>query len=117
MRQLTSVSDDAKQSMTTVLDNGDKVTVGLEYISSQKGWFISVGYGTILTANGRRVVTSPNMLRAFRDTIPFGIACTVKDGQEPLYQDDFTAGRATLWILNPDEVQDVEDSIVPAYRT
>lgn len=116
MKQITAISDDPKQSMNVVLDDGTKVLLSLEYISSQKGWFMSFSYGSVLTVNGYRIVTSPNMLRKFRDVIPFGIACKTNDDLDPLYKDDFSTGRSVLYVLNPSDVSYVENTIIPAYR-
>ncbi len=113
MKLITAISNDAKQSMNIVLDNGTTVAMTLEYIGSQKGWFASLVYGTIQTFNLRRVVTSPNMLRAMRSVIPFGLACVTTDGLEPIYIDDFSSGRASLYILNSTDVAYVEQTIIP----
>ena len=117
MRQITSISDDSKQAMSIVLDNGEKIAFSLEYISNQRGWFMSFVYGDRLTVKGHRIVTSPNMLRAFKESVPFGISCVTNDKQEPINLDDFSTGRCTLYLLNSDDVEDVENNIIPAYRT
>lgn len=116
MKQITAISDDVKQNMSIVLDDGTKLVINLEYISSQKGWFMSLVYGTTLTINNRRIVTSPNMLRAFRNVIPFGIGCTTADQGEPIYKDDFSSGRSSLYVLNSDDVAYVEETVIPAYH-
>lgn len=115
MKRITSISDDAIQKMTVILDDGSKVGITLEYIAANKGWYVSFDYGDVLTINKRRVVAGPNMLRAFRNTIPFGIACLTSDRLEPIYKNDFTTGRAAFYVLNPEDVQTVEDTIIPAY--
>ena len=116
MKQITAISEDAKQTMSIILDDGKKVDISLEYISAQKGWFISLIYGSVLTLNGYRITTSPNMLRKFRGVIPFGIACSTSDKQEPIYKDDFSTGRASLYVLNSDDVAYVEETVIPAYH-
>lgn len=116
MKQITSISDSAKQTMSVVLDDGKKVDISLEYISNQKGWFMSLIYGSVLTLNGYRITTSPNMLRKFRGVIPFGMACATTDGQEPIYKDDFSSGRAKLYILNSSDITYVEETVIPAYH-
>jgi hypothetical protein len=116
MKQITAISDDANQSMSVVLDTGAKVALTLEYKSNQKGWFLSMVYDTVLTLNGYRITTSPNILRKFRNVIPFGIACLMTDKNEPIYKDDFSTGRASLYILNADDVAYVEETVIPAYH-
>lgn len=116
MKQITSISDDVKQTMTFVLDDGSKVNLSLQYISANQGWFMSLVYGTVFSVSNRRIVNSPNMLRAFRNVIPFGIACIVTDGLEPIYQTDFSSLRATLYILNSTDIAYIENTILPSYR-
>jgi len=115
MKQIQSITDDPKQKMTFILENGDKVIISLEFISGQKGWFLSLEYGSFKVRN-RRVVTSPNMLRAFKNILPFGIACITADKQEPIYKDDFSTGRAEMFILNETDIDYVETNIIPEYR-
>lgn len=112
MRKIEILSDIANQSMEVTLENGDRLQVTMQYISANMGWYISLIYGSTLTINMRRVVTSPNLIRALRNIIPFGIACVTKDGYEPIYKDDFSSGRAELYVLSPEDVQYVESNIV-----
>ena len=116
MKQITSISNDAKQSMSFVLDNGEKINISLVYLESQLGWFISIIYGEVLTINNRRVVTSPNFLRAFRDILPFGISCTADNGQEPILIDTFSDGRCKLYVLNETDVEYVETTVIPEFN-
>lgn len=86
-----------------VLDDGTRVNMSLSFWPSQQGWFYSLVYGDF-EVNNRRIVNSPNLLRQFRSIIPFGICCTIIDGYEPVYQNDFTAGRASLYVLNSSDI-------------
>ncbi len=103
MKQITSITNDANQLLTMVLDDGTRVNMTLSYWPAQLGWFYSLTYGAFEVSN-RRMVNSPNMLRQFRSIIPFGLCCTVLDGYELLYQNDFTSGRASLYVLNPEDI-------------
>lgn len=116
MKQITSLIDSAKQSLTLVLDSGTNVPMTLTYVPSQKGWFYSLTYGDFGVTN-RRLVVSPNCLRAFRDIIPFGLACLSLDGYEPIYQDDFSSGRITLFVLNEQDVVETETLITVTIPT
>lgn len=115
MKKITPLSDDAKQSMSVATDDGQKVSLTLEYVQANQGWFISIGYGTTFLISKRRLVTSPNILRAFKGIIPFGIACVTTDKQEPVYKSDFASGRASLYLLTPSDVAYVEGAVIPAY--
>lgn len=111
MKKISAITSDAKQSLNLILDDSSRVSMNINYIPSQAGWFYSLAYGDSFLVRNRRLVNSPNMLRAFRNIIPFGLACTVIDGYEPVYQDDFTGGRVSLFLLNQDEVAEVETLI------
>lgn len=110
MKQITSVTNDANQILAVVLDDGTKVNMTLSYCPNQLGWFYSLTYKTFSVTN-RRIVNSPNMLRQFRTFIPFGLACLVVDGYEPIYQSDFISNRAALYILNEQDVTETETLI------
>lgn len=111
MKKITALTNDAKQLLNLVLDDSSKVSMSINYVPSQDGWFYSLTYGTIFQVNNKRLVNSPNFLRAFREIIPFGLACTVIDGYEPVYQNDFTSGRVSMYLLNSEDVSQVETLI------
>lgn len=112
MRKVTNINSDSKQKFNFVLENGTIVTVQLNYVDNQGGWFYSLSYPlTGFSLNNRRLINSPNMLRSFRRIIPFGLACIVSDGQEPIYQDDFINERCSIYFLNSTEILTVETII------
>jgi hypothetical protein len=93
--------------MTLKLISGDFVGLKLVYMESQQGWYYSLTYGNFIL-NNRRLVVGVNMLRAFRGLIPFGFACTTKDGYEPVFKTDFSSGRAKFFLLDSIDIQSVE---------
>lgn len=107
MKIITSFTTDPFQKLALILDDGSKVDFSLQYITNQLGWYYSFTYGSF-AVNNRRLVTSPNMIRAFRGFLPFGLAVTTTDGLEPIYIDDFISGRASFYLLNSEDVADVE---------
>ena len=111
MKTLSCLSNDAKQTFAFSLNDGSRVSFSFEYISANQGWFMSLSYGNKLTIRRRRVVTSPNMIRAFRDIIPFGVSCSTTDGHEPIYKDDFTSKRAVVCVLQGDDIPISEEII------
>ncbi|MEE0059283.1 MAG: hypothetical protein UE295_00490 [Acutalibacteraceae bacterium] len=107
MQKITSITDQPKQELLVRLKGQNVIVLKLEYISQQIGWFLSYEYeGKI--SNCHRITNCYNILREAQNTLPFGIACTVTDGQEPYFLDDFKEGRANLYILSKDEVEYVE---------
>jgi hypothetical protein len=111
MTWINNITDAAWQEVNLRADSGDSVTLTLRYFDNQKGWFYSIAYGTFTLVN-RRLIASPSLLRSFRRILPFGLACTTTDGQEPIFQDDFTSGRASIFLLSAADVQTMENSIV-----
>lgn len=107
MQQITSITEQPKQELLVRLKGGSNITIYLEYISSQIGWFLSFEYeGYVSTYH--RITNCYNIIRENQNTLPFGIRCTVEDGNEPYFLDDFKEGRASLFILSKDEVDYVE---------
>jgi hypothetical protein len=108
MTYINTITDDPVQTMTLKLDNGDSVIFNLSYFESQKGWFYNITYGTFALYN-RRIVTGVNMLRGFRNLLPFGFACITDDGYEPVFKEDFKNSRAKFLLLDETDIGKVED--------
>jgi hypothetical protein len=109
MTEITGITLDPKQNMTLVLPDNSTAPFYLEYIDSQQGWFFSISYGSNWTGvTYQRIVTGANMLRAYRNIIPFGLGCMTTDGLEPIFISDFFNGRASLFILDSIDVQSFE---------
>jgi hypothetical protein len=113
VNKITVLTDDPNQSMILKLEDGTMVDFNLNYYTEQRGWFYSLTYNTFSLKN-RRLVVSPNMLRNYRNVLPFGIACNTSDGYEPVFVDDFKNGRASFFLLNPTDVLAVESFILDA---
>lgn len=110
MKYINSITNSPNQNIIFILDDGRRINITLKYIDNQNGWFYSLIFGSF-TVNNRRIVTSPNMLRQFRNVIDFGLCCIVSDGNEPLFLDDFISKRAKLYLLDSDDVVSVEGMI------
>lgn len=112
MKQITTITDAPNQNIVVVLDDGSKVNLNLNYFSNQQGWFYSINYNNSqFIVNNRRLVTSPNMLSAFQNIIPFGLAVTTTDGYEPVFIDDFITKRASFYVLNQADVEAIQELI------
>ena len=96
--------------MTLALENNETVDFYLYYSPRQQSWFFDFTYKT-LTVNCSRVVLTPNSLRQFKNIIPFGIAFTAESFVEPCAIDDFSNGRVSMFVLNSDEIQQIESEI------
>jgi hypothetical protein len=109
MTIVTGITSQPKQQLSLVLDDGSTVTALLEYRPQQIGWFADFTWGSWI-ARGVRLTSSPNMLRQYRQVIPFGLAIIMANNVDPLNVADFADGSATVFLLNPEDVQLVEDS-------
>lgn len=110
MQQITSITSEPKQRMTLVLENNETVDFLLYYLPRQQSWFYDFTYNT-LTCKGSKVNLTPNSLRQFKRVIPFGIAFMSNDSVEPFDIDDFSNGRVIMYVLNVDEVKQIESEV------
>lgn len=110
MQQITSITSSPKQQMTLVLENNETVNFKLYYLGRQQSWFYDFTYNN-LTVNCSRVVLTPNALRQYKNNIPFGISFASVDDVEPFSIDDFISGRISMYVLNSDEVKQIESEI------
>lgn len=109
MLLVPQVTDDPLQKQTLVLPDGSQIVLTLQYITSQIGWFIqSITYKNF-TLQGLRITNSPNILRQFKNQIPFGLACYTANNREPTQQQDFLSGNSNLYVLTHAEVTQWEE--------
>ena len=113
MKLINSVTDDPNQIMSVVLEDGSSLALTLTYIAGLKGWYYSFTWGSYSVYN-RRIVKGINAIRALRGILPFGIFVDTTDGYEPIYIDDFSKGRATLYTLSQTDVDSAEQQLSDA---
>ena len=111
MYKLDTLTADAKQYTTWTLGNGEEVELYFEYKENQLGWFLGLKYGNDIDYKNIRLTTHPNILRAFINTIPFGMMITTLDGLEPMGIDDLSSGYCEIYMLTQTECQLLEGSI------
>ncbi len=110
MKLLNKINDNAHQKFFLTGNPGQRIILVLRYLASQQMWMADIEWGEFVL-NGILVTASPNMLRNYKNLIPFGLACTVVDGLDPYYIDDFDKGRASLFLLSAAEVQAIEEAM------
>lgn len=120
MIRVDNLSQDASQISTVLL--GDKSTVQIElvYRAATQRWSMNVSRGGF-AAYGINLCVHPNILREWRNTIPFGLVVASTDGADPIAINDFvsqdgvTAPRINLYLLDATgtntDVQDVETAL------
>lgn len=107
MQHITSITSQSNQRMTLVLENNETANFRLYYLPRQQGWFYDITYKELIV-NCSRVVLTPNSLRQFRNIIPFGLAFIADGNVEPFAIDDFSSGRVNMYVLNSEEIRQIE---------
>lgn len=113
MLQVDNLSDDASQLTHVVLSDGSLVTLALVYQPATQRWTVDISRNTF-AVNGLNLCVHPNLLREFRNIIPFGLAIVSTDGGDPVLIEDFVSGRITLFVLEAADVVAIEDNVFGA---
>lgn len=108
MKQITSITGDSKQRMVITLDdNIGSVEFKLYYMPTQYSWYYDFTYNNYVS-NGNKVVLNLNALRHLRKILPFGFLFEAEGNIEPFAIDDFVNGRIRMYVLNEQDVKDIE---------
>lgn len=110
MQIIGSISESSNQLIKPRLEDGSIINLELKYFPAIQRWIINVTHETF-TVNGINLCSSFNILRQWKNVIPFGIACLTIDTADPIFIDDFISGRASIFILNEEEIQLFEDYV------
>lgn len=114
MQLISGITSDPKQEISIPLPSGDYFTFRLQFRPQQRGWFYDIAYSTrtnSFAVNGRRLVTTPNLLRQFQDIIPFGLSVVTQNDAEPTTQSGLADGTVTLLLLDSDDIAEIEATI------
>jgi hypothetical protein len=99
MFQLTTLTIQPNQLITTPLSDGSTAQLQFIYRPAIQRWSVDIAYGTF-SAKGLILSTHPNLLRIWRNVIPFGLQVVTVDGTDPFRLDDFSTGRVVIYILD-----------------
>lgn len=110
MKQINNLTNDPRQEFQVFTEDGATLYITLYYYITQKSWYYDFTYGNY-TCQGSRVVLTPNSIRHLKNILPFGIAFLTDSKAEPYSLDDFSSGRIKMYILNQDEVREIESTI------
>lgn len=116
MKVISGISSDYNQKFKLTLTNGNSVDCALSFYPNQVGWYISFAYEGIVCSTPLRLTVCPNILREYKNRLPFGIGCSTTDNNEVMYVDDFESGRASLLLLDENDVDYVEDTLYAKVR-
>ena len=111
MQILDTISNDAKQKHTILLDSdSSSIVISLTYKPTQLGWFMDVEYESKnFAVYSLRVTTNTNILNQWKNILPFGIICYCDKLQDPLSIEDFLVQRAKIAILDAEEIKEIEN--------
>lgn len=112
MKIIQGITDTPNQTIVLTLLDGSSVVLTLAYRAQQQGWFFDLTYGDFIS-RGNRLVSGPNVLRQYRDLIPFGLMVATVNKQEPQIQTVFADGLTSLYLLEGADVEEVEATIYP----
>lgn len=101
---IQQITSEAFQKQTLILPSGESFDLTINFKPMQYGWFITELTYKGFKLNGVRICTSPNFIYQFKNQIPFGLACFTDDFSEPQLKQDFSSGRAKLYVLTQEEV-------------
>lgn len=107
MYKFINLGNEPKQEIVMIVDGNIRVPFTFEYKPNQLGWFFGFQYGDVNYQN-IRLTTSYNILRAYRNWLPFGLRCDTADDEEPMDIDDFVNGYANVYLLTKEDVQAIE---------
>lgn len=117
MIQVTNLTDAARQLSTVILADGSVVSLTLVFRPATQRWTLDVTRGEF-TARNVNICLHPNLLRPWRNVIPFGLSVVAKDGADPFDIRDFQTGRVVLYVLDGTggnrDVEECEEEVFPA---
>ncbi len=119
MNSITGLTTQPSQTSFILLEDGSRAKLTMNFRPQQLGWFYDLSWPgnaqvrTPFEITGQRLVASPNLLRQWRDLVPFGLMMFTIDNLDPMGRTCFVDGTADLILLNAAEVLEVEERGFP----
>ena len=107
MLYINHLTDDPQQQANLTGIPGLTIGLTLRFMPRIQRWIMGLTYNG-QSIQGIAVTTSPNMLRQFRNIIPFGISCVTATGLDPYTVEDFANQASNLYLLNAADVAAIE---------
>lgn len=104
MFPLKNLTAAGNQTSIARLADGSSVTLKFIYRAANQRWTVDVSRQSFV-ANGVGLATHPNLLRSWRNIIPFGLQIVTADGTDPFLANDLDnqpgfPARVTINILD-----------------
>lgn len=109
VRVLSTLNENASQTVSFVTNGGEKVKLNLKFIPSQECWTVDV-ISDSLTIYGLTLSAFVNILDPYHNNITWGLYVWSKDGFDPWRIDDFSTGRIRIAIT-----EDLENAVIQEY--
>ena len=74
------------------------------YNQTRQGWFVDI-ISENFKCRGIRLASFPNILSQWEKRLGFGLAVKCERDSEALFYEDFSSGRANLYLLEPDDLE------------
>jgi hypothetical protein len=107
MLYINKITSSPSQLLTLTGIPGIQIAMSLQFMPRIEQWQMGISYPGF-SAQGIAVVGSLNLLRSWKNVIPFGMACICADSLDPYQVTDFANLRANLYLLNSADVAQVE---------
>lgn len=107
MLNINHLTNDPQQQATLTGISGLSIGLTLRFMPRIQRWIMGITYNDI-SIQGIAVTTSLNMLRQYRNILPFGISCVSAASLDPYTVNDFQNQAANLYLLDSDDVAQLE---------
>lgn len=109
---IDNLTDAANQQTALQMPDGTTGTLALVYNGATQRWVFSVTHQGFQggALNGQMLCVHPNILRNFKNLIPFGLAVVTSSGSDPVSVQDFANGSAQIFLLDASDVAAIEES-------
>ena len=102
-------TNNSLQQQGITLKDGTVLYLTIYFRAIQQGWFITKLTWQTFSLYNLRITNNVNMLLAWKNVLPFGLACVTKDGREPSLLQDFSSGASTLYVLETADVESLDN--------
>ncbi len=107
MLYINKITANASQQITLTGIPSVTITMHLRFLPRVQQWVADFDDGTI-QIYGVSVMCSINLLRQWKNVIPYGISCIRADGLDPYQVTDFADQLANLYLLDAADVATIE---------
>lgn len=109
MKPINKLTSEPFQRTFLTGNPGQRIVMDLRYNPTQQIWVADFTLGAF-SVRGISVTASPNILRNYRNIIPFGIMVLTLDGQDPRGITDFQSEYCLMMLLSQEDVIFQEDN-------